>query len=125
MEKHYNKSDCTVIYCEGTKNNIFLFADHRDPTRNQNVTVSPFVPEQKSAFLVGTNNDIGSNAGTLRKGTAKRTSRVVNDYQPSYGPNEDTLRRIAKKDKEAEEEGTASNVNPTYIDDDFDDFDDY
>lgn len=72
------------------------------------------------------NNDVSS--GTLSRGprgTLNRGSRVVDEYQPSYEPNENTLRRIAKKEKEAEEDGDAP-VNPTYIDDDFDDeFDDY
>ncbi len=48
-------------------------------------------------------------------------------YQPSYEPNENTLRRIsiAKTEREAEADGDAP-VNPTYIDDDFDnELDDY
>jgi hypothetical protein len=50
----------------------------------------------------------------------------VDAYQPSYEPNENTLRRISiAKETEAEADGGAP-VNPTYIDDDFDDeFDDY
>lgn len=99
---------------------------YREPANNRNVTVAPFVPEKRNAFLVGTSSDIGSAAGTLpRGGTMKRSSRVVNEYQPSYGPNESTLRRIAKE-KEAEGEKKTASVNPTYIDDEFDDdFDDY
>ena len=98
-----------------------LFCDCRDPSANRNVTVSPFVPEQRSAFLVGANKDI--DPGTLSRGTLKRNSRVVDQYQPSYEPNENTLKRMAKKEREAEEDAP---VNPTYIDDDFDDeFDDY
>ena len=77
---------------------------------------------------MGANNDISS--GTLShgpRGTLNRGSRIVDEYQPSYEPNENTLRRIhvAKKEKEAEEDGDAP-VNPTYIDDDLEDeFDDY
>ena len=76
--------------------------------------MSPFVPEQRSAFLVGANKDPHA---TLSRGTLKRDSRVVNEYRPSYEPNENTLKRMAKE-KEA--------MTPTYIDDDFEDeFEDY
>lgn len=80
------------------------------------------MPDQRTAFLVGANKG----AGTLSRGTLNRNSRVVDEYQPDYEPNESTLRRIAKKDKEANEDKPVSGTNPTYIDDDFDDdFDDY
>ena len=102
-------------------NNVLYL--YRDPSANRNVTVAPFVPEQRSAFLVSANRDVGQ--GTLSRGTLNRGSRIVDEYQPSYEPNENTLRRMAKKEKEAEADEDAP-VNPTYIDDDFDDeFDDY
>lgn len=102
-----------------------LLIDYRDPSANRNVTVSPFVPEQRTAFLVGATKEIGSTAGTLPRTTLQRNSRVVNEYRPSYEPNESTLRRMANKEKEADEK-PAPRVNPTYIDDEFDDdFDDY
>ena len=102
----------------------FIFAN-RDPSANRNVTVSPFVPEQRTAFLVGATNDIGSTAGTLSRNTLPRGSRVIDEYHPSYEPNESTLRRMAKK-KGDDEKPVSSSVNPTYIDDDLDeDFDDY
>lgn len=65
-------------------------------------------------------------AGTLSHGGAlNRGSRIVDTYQPSYEPNENTLRRIVKIEKEVEPDEDAP-VNPTYIDDDLDDeFDDY
>ena len=82
--------------------------------------MSPFVPEQRSAFLVGANKDPHA---TLSRGTLKRDSRVVNEYRPSYEPNENTLKRMAKE-KEATNEKAA--MTPTYIDDDFEDeFEDY
>ena len=100
-----------------------LFIENRDPSANRNVTVSPFVPEQRTAFLVGATKDIGSTAGTLPRSTLPRNSRVIDEYQPSYEPNENTLQRMAKDN---DEKPASSNVNPTYIDDDFDeDFDDY
>ena len=86
--------------------------------------MSRVVPEQRSAFLVGANNDLPH--GTLSRGTLKRDSRVVDDFKPTYGPNENTLRRIAKKKESEDEKPKMSTVSPTYIDDEFDDeFDDY
>ena len=66
---------------------------------------------------MGANRDIGP--GTLSHGSLQRGSRVMDQYQPSYEPNESTLRHMARKEKEAEAEKNAP-VNPTYIDDDFD-----
>ena len=75
---------------------------------------------------MGANKDVGTlSRGTLDHGTLNRRSRIVNTYQPSYEPNENTLRRIVKIEKEVEPDEDAL-VNPTYIDDDLDDeFDDY
>ena len=99
-----------------------LFYDNRDPSANRNVTVAPFVPEQRSTFLVSA-REIG--ASTLSHFALNRGSRIVDTYQPSYEPNENTLRRIVKIEKEVEPDEDAP-VNPTYIDDDLDDeFDDY
>ena len=96
------------------------FLWYRDPSANRNVTVALFVPEQRSAFLVGANKDVG----TLSRGTLNRRSRIVDTYQPSYEPNENTLRRIVKIEEVEPDEDAP--VNPTYIDDDLDDeFDDY
>lgn len=101
---------------------VIPFYNCRDPSTNRDRSDdASFIPERRSAFLVSANNDVGS--GTLSRGTLNHGSRVVDDYQPSYGPNENTLRRMAKKHAEAEEDAPA---NPTYIDDDLEDeFDDY
>ena len=86
--------------------------------------MSPFAPEQRTAFLVGANNDLPH--GTLSRGTLKRESRIVDDFKPTYGPNESTLRRMAKEKEAESEKPQMSSVSPTYVDDEFDDeFDDY
>ena len=86
--------------------------------------MSRVVPEHRSAFLVGATNDLPH--GTLSRGTLRRESRVVDDFKPTYGPNESTLRRMAKEKEAESEKPQMSSVSPTYIDDDFDDeFDDY
>ena len=86
---------CQVSKLIPDSNLKYTFCHHRDPSANRNVTVSPFVPEQRSAFLVDAHMDVGP--GTLSRGTLKRGSRVVDEYQPSYEPNENTLRRMARE----------------------------
>lgn len=87
----------------------------RNPSHRPNSAVSAFGQSASdTAFLVGSRN-----VGTLR-----RTSQVVEEYEPSYGPNESTLKRMKAKQKEAEidEEYDYSGYNPMYIDDDDDDY---
>ena len=88
----------------------------------RNVTFASFVPEQRSAFLVGANRDVGAGilsktCGTMNCGSLNRGSRIVDTYQPSHEPNDNTLQWMIKKEKEVETDEDAP-VNPTYIDDD-------